>query len=307
MNRMQGNVILVGHVVIDEIIDYERQTKPRISLGGGVTYGSIALSSLGYKTSAVTRVGTDFPPKFYQYLRNYVNFELLAPESREKTTRYRIDRSTEPRKLWLRSRCASISISDFRKVLMEKHNHCTVVLNPVAGEVSQAVVRALCGSHHVAMDSQGFVRRVKKKDSLVTSKKIRDISFLEGVDLLKADAGELRAWTGESDVQSSVLKLSRYVKCLLISSGAGSVKLYEGGRIKAEATPHPVQVKDTTGAGDILLACYAAKYCETQDVKKALVFSVSAATLAVQRVGIEKAVLDRNEVTRTSSKVRIQS
>ena len=304
---MQGDVILVGHVVIDEIIDYEKQTKPRISLGGGVTYGSIALLSLGYKTSAVTKVGKDFPRKFNRYLRNYVNLGLLGPESKEKTTRYRIDRSTEPRKLWLRSRCAPISISDFQKALTEKHNHSTVVLNPVAGEVSQAVVRAICGSHYVAMDSQGFVRRVQKKDSLVTSKKIRDISFLEGVDLLKADAGELRAWTGESDVQSSVSKLSRYVKCLLMSSGAGSVKLYEGGRIKAEATPFPVQVKDTTGAGDILLACYAAKHCESQDVKKALAFSVGAATLSVQRVGIEKAVLDHNEVITTSSKVRIRS
>ncbi|MDG6997052.1 MAG: hypothetical protein JRN52_14115 [Nitrososphaerota archaeon] len=307
MNKTQGNVILVGHVVIDEIIDYEKQTKPRISLGGGVTYGSIALLSLGYKASAVTKVGRDFPPEFHQYLRNYVNFELPGSESKEKTTRYRIDRSTEPRKLWLRSRCAPISISDLRKALTQNRNRYTIVLNPVAGEVSQAIVRDLCGSHNLAMDSQGFVRRVKKKDFLVTSKKIRDISFLEGVELLKADARELRAWTGESDVESSVLKLSRYLKSLLISSGAGSVRLYEGGRIKAEATPYPVQVKDTTGAGDILLACYVAKYRETRDVKEALAFSVSAATLAVQQVGIEKAVLDPNEVTKTCSKVRIQS
>ncbi|MCL5066878.1 MAG: PfkB family carbohydrate kinase [Thaumarchaeota archaeon] len=300
------NIILAGHLSIDEIIDRGDPANPRVSLGGGVAYGSIALSSLGYKTRIVSKIGWDFPAEFGRFLSRVACDPNALKAKDAKTTSYMIDQSSEPRKLWLKSKCIPLSISDFPKVLGSDNIPDTLVLNPVAGEISPALVMRLIGANYLALDSQGFVRRTSKKDLLVRMRKIPDITFLKGVDLLKADAEELRAWTGKSDYCDSVSIVSKYVKKLLVTSGPGAVELYEKDRLRIRAYPFETRVRDTTGAGDILLACFAARRLETGNDADALAFAISAATLAVRHVGIRKAYLSHSDVLKSSRNVRIQ-
>jgi len=300
-------IIIAGHVVVDEIIDKVGQVVPRKALGGAPSYSSLALSSLGYKPEIVTHIGDDFPDEYANLIkeRTALNiYKWAAPGY--KTTSYRIDRTGEHRRLWLVARCKELSIEDFRAYLAYAPSSTAIVLNPVAGEISLSLLERISKEfEYVFVDSQGFVRRFDKKTGEVGMRSGLDISTLAGVDVLKADQEELEAWSGTSNKDSAIRQLSKFVNTLLVTSGPSRVEVYEHGKLELKASPFKVQVADTTGAGDIMLSSFAARYAETNDLKKALVFAVTASTLAVRNYGIEKAILYKPEVESQSTLVEI--
>jgi len=300
-------IIIAGHIVVDEIIDRLGQVTPRKALGGAPSYSSLALSSLGYKPAIITHVGEDFPDDYSKLIEEKTGLSSarwIAPGY--KTTRYRIDRTGEHRRLWLISRCRELTFEDFRAYLGDLQNRDTIVLNPVAGEVSLSLLQRISKEFElVFVDSQGFVRRFDEKTWEVGMKFGVDISALAGVDVLKADSEELQAWTGSSDKDSAIQQISRFVDILLLTSGPAKVEIYERGSFRMKAVPFKVQVGDTTGAGDIMLSSFAARYTETRDIENALIFAVTASTLAVRNYGIEKAILSKEEVMMESKSVEI--
>jgi sugar/nucleoside kinase (ribokinase family) len=301
-------IIIAGHVVVDEIIDRAGQVAPRKALGGAPSYSSLALSSLGYKPEIVTHIGNDFPDEYARLIKERTGLNLYkwaAPGY--KTTSYRIDRSGEHRRLWLVSRCKELAIEDFRAYLAYAPS-TAIVLNPVANEISLSLLERISKEfEYVFVDSQGFVRRFDKRTGEVGMRSGLDISTLAGVDVLKADQEELEAWSGTSNKDSAIRQLSKFVDTLLVTSGPSLVEVYEHGKLELKASPFKVQVADTTGAGDIMLSSFAARYAETNDLRKALVFAVTASTLAVRKYGIEKAILSKPEVESQSTLVEIRA
>ena len=86
-----SDVLVTGHIVIDEIIDYSGQTSARRSLGGPVSYSSLALSSLGFSSEVVTKIGEDFPTQYSELLRSKAGIDVERFKARnEKTTSLRI-------------------------------------------------------------------------------------------------------------------------------------------------------------------------------------------------------------------------
>lgn len=300
-------IIIAGHMVVDEIIDRPDQVVPRKALGGAPSYSSLALSSLGYKPEIVTHVGNDFPDEYSKLIEENTGLRVqrwIAPGF--KTTSYRIDRSGEHRRLWLVSRCRELTIEDFRAYLGESSTQRSLVVNPVAGEISLSLLERISKEFEfVFVDSQGFVRSFDKSTGEVGMRSGLDISALAGVDFLKADLEELHAWTGASSKDSAIRQLSRFVSSLLVTSGPSIVEVYERGKLEMKAAPFKVKVADTTGAGDIMLSAFAARYSETKDTSKALVFAVTSSTLAVRKYGIEKAILSKPEVEKDSAMVEM--
>ncbi len=302
-------VVVAGHVAIDQIIDSVDQVKPRAALGGAASYSALALSSMGYANSIVTRVGFDFPSKWSLLLKDRGGIDIeKCRVSNEKTTSFRIDRSSDPRRLWLLARCRELTIHDFQSYIGKTSHNQTLVLNPIAGEISVSLLDRLSKEFGVVLiDSQGFVRRITRRTSEVSMHLGLDISSLSGVDFLKADRQELCAWTGSRDVDSSIRQISKFVDYILLTSGGESVDLLENGKLRFRAVPHEVDALDTTGAGDIMLAIFAARYSESRDIKESLLTSVSAADLSVRKIGIEKAILDKMEIESASKSVRIRT
>ncbi len=304
---LEFGIIIAGHVVVDEIIDSAGQPVPRRALGGAPSYSSFALSSLGYRPEIVTHVGEDFPEVYSRLIEERTRLSIrkwIAPGF--KTTSYRIDRSGARRRLWLVSRCRELSFEDFRAYLGDAPAARSLVLNPVAGEISLSLLERISKEFElVFVDSQGFVRRFDKKTGEVGMRSGLDISALAGVDVLKADLEELEAWSGTASKESAIRQLSRFVNTLLLTSGPSMVEVYEHGKLEMKAAPFRVNVADTTGAGDIMLSSFAARFSETKDLKEALLFAVTASTLAVRNYGIEKAILSKVEVEAESAAVKL--
>lgn len=294
-----SNLLVAGHAVIDEVLDSPNH-ESRQSLGGALCYSCVCLKSLGHEADVVTHVGKDFPVKFRRFLRQFANVDIDEwYVNNSPTTRYLIDRREEERRLWLRAKCNDITKDDFRLAMdrLRSNSPKGLIVNPVAGEISLDLLKTVSKEFdHVFVDSQGFTRRFHRTTREVSMKDGLDISRLDGVDALKADMDELFAWTGSNNEKRAVKELSRFVQNVIVTSGSGLVELYVNGISTYRMKPLEVVVRDTTGAGDILVATLAAEYLAGKSMKDALRFAVIASSLAVQRVGIRKAILSRDAI-----------
>jgi sugar/nucleoside kinase (ribokinase family) len=308
LNIGTPDVLIAGHAVIDVITDSRTSSHPRIALGGPVSYSCIALSSLGYVPEIVTKVGYDFPVSYSELLREKgrVDIERFRLNG-DRTTSYRIDRTTDPRKMWLVAKCRNISRSDFFDSDSGRvHSQSkALVVNSVAGELSLSLLDRVSKEFDlVLVDSQGFVRNFSK-DGEVGMRSGLDISSLSGVDFLKSDRAELSAWSGTADSEVSIRQLSKFVDCIILTSGSESIQVFHGRDLEWRIKPPDFLASDTTGAGDIFLSVFAAELSRTDDVRRSLALATGAGSLAIQRFGIEKAILDPEIVRAVSEKIDV--
>jgi sugar/nucleoside kinase (ribokinase family) len=304
--KADSDILIAGHVVIDEIIDATSQGVPRRALGGPPSYSSIALSSLGLKSKIVTKVGDDFPDQYSVLLRDFGGTEIEKFKVKgRKSTSFLIDRSVEPRRMTLLTKCKNLSESDFFRNQLITSKLRGLVVNTVAGEISLSLLDRISKEFKfVFVDSQGFVRKISKNNE-ITLRSGMDVSRLLGVDFLKADPNEISSWTGNKDLEVSLRQLERFVRYIIITSGSGFAEIYEGQKLKYRAKPLDVNILDTTGAGDIFLAVFASSFIQSENIPKALATSCCAASLALERRGIEKAVLDKQRIQSSLSAVEI--
>ena len=309
MERQLGEAhfVLAGHVVIDSVIDSKDQQLPRESLGGALSYASICLRSLGHKAEIVTSIGDDFPNQFSEFLSKEGGIDVERWRTLEyKTTRYEIDRSLEPRKLRLASKCKDLNARDFSRYFGGSDHDYILIVDTVAGEISLELLERISKEFDsVFVDSQGFVRAFEY-DGRVSMNSGLNISSLSGVDFLKADKDELLAWTGSEEKEDAIRQLSTFVPNIITTSGGETTDLYENGELTLRADPPNVEVKDTTGAGDIMLASFAARYVETKDSRDSLAFSTAAASLAVRKLGVEKAILSKEQILERMKQVKVR-
>ncbi|HZW56342.1 MAG TPA: PfkB family carbohydrate kinase [Nitrososphaerales archaeon] len=304
------SLLVAGHVVLDQIIDTPEQQLPRQELGGPISYSALTLGSLGHRCEVVTKVGYDFPSVYEKFLRFEAGVDVsgsVVPAF--KTTSFKIDRTSTPRRMWLLARCKPLTMQDFLPYIAQAATRqTTLIINPVANEISLSLMERLSKEFEpVLVDSQGFIRQIPRdRPGEVRIKNGIDISSLSGVDVLKADSKELAGWTGSSDKERSIRLISKFVDVVLMSSGSGEVELYASGKLALRAEPLRVETNDTTGAGDILLASFASKFASKASLEESLAYSVAAASLSVRTRGVRKGLLDRDEVEMSAGQVRIQ-
>jgi ribokinase len=112
-------------------------------------------------------------------------------------------------------------------------------------------------------------------------------TLLDRADLLIVNETEA-AFYGESLHQSPGL--------VAVTLGGAGAKLFREGVQIAAATPPPVTVVDTTGAGDCFVAALTVALLEGQSPADALAFACTAGALAVTRPGAQPSLPTRAEV-----------
>ncbi|MDB5472036.1 MAG: ribokinase [Caulobacter sp.] len=112
-------------------------------------------------------------------------------------------------------------------------------------------------------------------------------TLLDRADLLIVNETEA-AFYGESLHQSPGL--------VAVTLGGAGAKLFRDGVQIAAASPPPVTVVDTTGAGDCFVAALTVALLEGQAPPDALVFACAAGALAVTKAGAQPSFPWRSEV-----------
>jgi ribokinase len=107
--------------------------------------------------------------------------------------------------------------------------------------------------------------------------------LLELVDLLVVNEGEARALTGPGDPDMAAL-LAKVPRVVLTLGGAGAWYADREGRSE-RVPPFPVEVHDTTAAGDAFTGALAVAWGEGRDLVDAVRWACAAGAACVRRVG----------------------
>lgn len=106
----------------------------------------------------------------------------------------------------------------------------------------------------------------------------------EGIDILFANESEICSLYQVNDFAEAAKKVVQDVDlAVLTRSEAGSVILHKGRQVAVPAVP--VQVIDTTGAGDAYAAGFLTAYTAGKDLETAGNLGTKAASLAISRIG----------------------
>ena len=113
--------------------------------------------------------------------------------------------------------------------------------------------------------------------------------LLELVDILVVNEREAHALAGTSptdDIQIAAAPLlARVSKAVVITCGSAGALLFRHGAPAHLREALPVEVVDSTGAGDAFMGAFAARWVETRDAVEALSYAVVAGSLACRKRG----------------------
>lgn len=266
---------IVGHVSIDELVFGDEELE---SIGGAVSYSGIISSRVGFKVIPVTKFGYDMKEKWLGWLRERgIDLNEGVRSRSSPTTRYRIVIKGAEREMYLKEKCEEIGEEAL------EFDADGAIVSPIARELDEHLVVRIPGEFR-ALDPQGILREFGP-DGKVGLRSL-DPSFMRGIDLVKVDLEEAKALTGFDglDAVHSLLKLVGMV--LLTDAPNGVYLLHEGGGYRLNVPK--VEVRDTTGAGDLLLSSFVCSYLKDNDARWAFSEALSISALSLRGRGIEK-------------------
>lgn len=264
--------VVAGSVTRDRLLLDGEPLAPRI--GGAVWYAGGALRALGFHVRAVYRRAP----------RDADLDEALAeaglsprPEPARRTTVFELD-----------CRGAGGALAELRAPALAEPVPAEAVVAAAAGaallhlgplhplDLDPALWRRLPEGPLRGLDLQGLARAVGQDGRVRPAPDARLAEALAAADIAKANAGEALLLTGAADPAGAALALARATRGgeAVVSLGAEGALAARGGEHWHVAATPVEGLRETTGAGDILLAAYLARRLEGATPQQALWFAV---------------------------------
>jgi len=274
---------IAGHVAIDQVITLNGEST---QLGGPPSFASALGKALGFPVHAVTKIGFDLSAEFNDLLSQ---LGINVTPSSYPTTRFVIDYRHEPRLMSAPAKCEPIRIEDVQDT-------DRLLICPIVDEISDKLLREI-DPDFLAIDPQGLLRDIGA-DHKVSPRKWCNRRILEKLDILKTSSSEHHLITGCSDIQRSLRKL--------VDSGVGVAVITDGvngsyimsDRASIKVPPFPVEVVDSTGAGDVFISGLASHLDEGLEWACAVASASSSAIVETHGPKIEctrKEIMQRAE------------
>lgn len=237
------------------------------TVGGTVTYASVAALGLGCKPGVVTRIGSDLVlPDVYQQI------ELFALPSAETLTFENIY-TEDGRVQVIHAVGDAIGIEDIPKEL-HQNNPPIVLLGPLARELDPKVA-GLFPDALLGVVPQGWIRRWDQAGHVSHTPLACDDEILRYADVLVVSTEDV----------GHDLKLAQCyaetVKVMVLTRGLHGCDVYYDGHI-THVRPRRALEIDPTGAGDTFTAAFLIRYSETRDPIEAARFANVTASFSVE-------------------------
>ena len=307
------DVIAIGNATMDVFVHvHPRVFKGNISFvpgskvdvedvdfftGGGASNVSVGLARLGLKAGVVAMLGNDPSSRVIvdEFRKEGVSTRLLGFSKKNRTaysvilTGFGRDRvvltykgSTQelatglPVKLG-RLRSKWIYVSSFhssgeslKKIFLHaQKNKAKIAFNPGSLELRQGM------------------------------EKFRKLA--DGIDVLLMNASEALSLTGSTDIERNLHVLSRIAKIVVITDGAHGVHATDGLDIYSKK-PFPVDVLDTTGAGDAFNAGFVAALVHGKTIEDAIDWGMANSNSVIQYLGTKNILLTQQGMKKFLSK-----
>lgn len=297
------DLCFVGHFANDIIIHTQTSKKnPKFhpknqskSLGGGVTYGTLAAAHYypKLKIGVVSKVGGDFDINQIKPLQEK-NIETsgLKIEQSAKTTIFELKYQENSRKIKLLQRAPPITLTDFPTAFFSTK---AIHLTPIAQEISHETLRNI--SNHpslqkaiLGLDIQGLIRNfdhtgfLKPRDGEKVFQEFSPIFRALGPRLiLKASDEEACLLTNQDSVRNATEILSNLGVHVFTTLGdKGFIYMHPGGEKFRLNAFQPSVCQDETGAGDCFMAVLLAEIIKNEKKSQDLTceFMIDSATIA---------------------------
>jgi sugar/nucleoside kinase (ribokinase family) len=269
------DIAVIGHFAKDKIIV---RGEERISSGGSVYYGAIALRRMGLKVAVITRLRQDDFGLLDELKDEGI---LVFAQPAEQTSGIENTYFTDDMD---RRLCKPLGFAGpFRVQDLPDLQAKTFLVGPImAGEVDLSLIRMLLAKGSVALDAQGFVR-VREGNNLVFRDWPQKQEGLALVDVLKVDTAEAEVLTGQTDVRQAMQELAAYGPSEIMLTRPQRVLVYAGGEYH-QAPFEPREVRGRTGRGDTCFAGYLGRRLSA-DPEEACRFAAAMASLKLEQPG----------------------
>ncbi len=275
---MKVDLNIASHIVLDDKVFYSETPVRRINsqLGGPAAYASMVIPLFPVRAQCITSIGDDFPEGYLLYLSSIKNYNLEILKS-PKTTRFLHEIHRNHRVLYLLEQA---QILDQSLIYHEGGKAC--LLSPFFKEITKISIDWAKENHDsVALDVQGFMRE-KDDTNKITS--IYDNSIfkelISSVDFVKFSLTEAMSFTKQTS-SAKILENLPTNNIQIVTMGVNGIIYSEQGKyyqIKTQVRKE----RDPTGAGDVLIASFIAKYLETSELDFSLAFSMAIAAEKVE-------------------------
>jgi sugar/nucleoside kinase (ribokinase family) len=283
LGRTSVDIVVIGHFARDKIIF---RGKERVSSGGSVYYGAIALRRMGLQVAVITRLRQDdFGHLDELKDEGILVFAQPAGQTSGIENTYLTDDMD-------RRLCKPLGFAGpFRIEDMPDIQARTFLVGPImAGEVDIPLIRTLSSKGTVALDAQGFVRVREREDPSTGSGQAlvfwdwpQKQEGLALVDVLKVDTAEAEVLTGQTDVRQAMRELAAYGPKEIVLTRPQGVLAYAGGEYH-QAPFDPREVRGRTGRGDTCFASYLGRRL-TADPGEACRFAAAMTSLKLEQPG----------------------
>jgi sugar/nucleoside kinase (ribokinase family) len=273
---MPFDIAYIGHYTKD-IIVYPDLT--RTVDGGAFNYGANVAVRMGLKTAVVTRLAREDWHVVEELQRLGVTvFAHATPASTLLRLSYPTGNLDE-RTIDLLSSAGPFTLDD----VAELQAKVFAIGASVRGEVPASVVEALAEKGGIlALDVQGFIRIVRN-GALTLDDWPGKESILQHVTVLKTDAVEAEALTGERDRYAAAERLAALGPREVLLTYSGGVLVYHDG-VCDEAPFVPQEVRGRSGRGDTCTSAYLSRRL-TASPAEAVAWAAAVTSLKLETEG----------------------
>ncbi|MHA1508608.1 MAG: hypothetical protein ACTSO6_07890 [Promethearchaeota archaeon] len=222
--------LFIGHHAIDTIIRFKQKRKP--SLGGTVTFGSIALKTYtkSTKISIISNLGLQNFNKSLLKHFNDKDIDFRGVKTFETdNTNFELNYSNHSRRLTLKSCSPKLKFEDIPEKILSTPPSI-LVLAPLCNEISYEYVSKIVKKFpntYIGIDLQGFIRYIDDngevsyiRDEVIISNMIKIINLIGDRLILKGSEVEMKLLSNNEEHP----KIMEYFKKF------GNKAIYDNGR-----------------------------------------------------------------------------
>ncbi len=238
-------------------------------LGGTASYSSLLAQSMGYATAVLTSTGDDFAFSHQFQAAGIQVCNKPAPH----TTVFKNHYSNGQRVQTIYRRAHTLYATD----LPPDWQYPTLVLFcPIANEVDFSLLQRFPKSLKGAC-LQGWLRQWDEQGRI--SPKSMDWEQLKHLDVVIMSEEDIR------DNEAFIPPIIDLVAVVIITQGSKGAKVFHHQQ-ELRFPAYPVEEVDPTGAGDVFAFAFLVHYSTHRIASLAIAYAHSAASIAVERLGV---------------------
>lgn len=305
------DVLCVGSATVDRFLNVDQPLKSvklgdkvlvkslEIHTGGGATNSAAALSKLGLKVKALTKLGNDHDADFIlKELKQFKVKNICLNKSKKKTNFSSIISSGGDRVIYAyKGASRDLNLNDFKK------RHLKARWIYLASLMDHKVSEGIAAYAHMKKIKLLF------NPSLYLAQKGKKYlsSVLQATNILVLNKKEARALlnTKENSLKKLILQLSALgPETVVITQGKKQLVGWHKGKLYS-LIPPKVKVIHTAGAGDAFTAGLLAGIIKKYDFKDALKLGQVNANSVIQHIGTKNKLLTMREALKLMKRYKI--